>query len=1049
MASGFRKILNIEKEELAIVIVLLFQSIFLGIFAGTFDVSAQSYFLEIFSTDLIPRAFAYSGAVGIVITSIYSFLQSRLRFSVFSIINLLFVAILTLALRLGFEFFDSDHLVFAMFVLMGPLTIISFLGFWGNVSRMFSLRQGKRLFGLIDTGQIMGIIIASYSIPILLSFNFDILNSLYICSGSMIIALLIQIFISSRYNLKSQIEETQKTNKKRSNFFDLFRKKYTFLMVSFVILSVFAAFFIHYSFLVVTETNYPDPNALASFLGVFMGTVMVFSLIVKTFVYAKLMKTYGLKLALAIAPILLGIFVIGALIVGSIYGFTATSAGFTLFFLLIVSGKLFSKSFKDSVEVPSSKILYQSLDSDIRFDVQSRIDGTVNELAAFSSGILLAGLAMIASFKLIHFSYVLIGILVLWILVAFLLHRSYKVSLQEALIKYKQGGAMGKVKTSLNDKYLSESDQTKKLENILEFAPQTWDGFISKNLKFLLEGSKAVQRITLDWINKLNISESSELLISQEPESDKISQGILKNLIQRFKLSKNELSFSSIKKLAESDVVEDRLKALIIIANSKDNQSFSLLSFLVKDKDYGVCISSIRLVGEKNYLDLTPVLIDLLDHTIYYPFAFNALIPVADKILDKLDQAFYKSSSSEKLMLRIIRLMSLSESEEAIPFLLSKLEQTQSKIHFECFKALEKLGYIPDSQYEQRLIEYLYKLVGITAWDISIKQSLIEAKFSEELIKAFEEELALSYNHIFICLALLYDSQTVAQIKANIETGSSESIGYSIELLDLFVEESLKAILFAILEDTSDSIKIQNLQSEYPVEILKGEKILNAILNRDFNFLDSYTRILAIQEIGNLPEYEVNNDLVAHVFNPDLKVAENASRQIAILDKNILASVFLRLDPVKRDHLEACNKNIGIDVTQIRDDVFDILLNSPLGSSISRFQLFQLSRLFSMKELRINNEDDLKFLSNDSELFYFPQGTIKLGDKENQSSLIGGKHFYRLNDFRLKDKDHVKISIEDNISLLVLQEDKLKELIFDTGEEFFPVLENLMFSSDI
>ena len=44
------KNLNIEKEELASVLILLFQSVFLGIYAGAFDVSAQSYFLEVFTT---------------------------------------------------------------------------------------------------------------------------------------------------------------------------------------------------------------------------------------------------------------------------------------------------------------------------------------------------------------------------------------------------------------------------------------------------------------------------------------------------------------------------------------------------------------------------------------------------------------------------------------------------------------------------------------------------------------------------------------------------------------------------------------------------------------------------------------------------------------------------------------------------------------------------------------------------------------------------------------------------------------------------------------
>ncbi len=34
------------------------------------------------------------------------------------------------------------------------------LGFWGTAGRYFTLREGKRLFGVIDTGAVVGMILA-------------------------------------------------------------------------------------------------------------------------------------------------------------------------------------------------------------------------------------------------------------------------------------------------------------------------------------------------------------------------------------------------------------------------------------------------------------------------------------------------------------------------------------------------------------------------------------------------------------------------------------------------------------------------------------------------------------------------------------------------------------------------------------------------------------------------------------------------------------------------------------------------------------------------
>ncbi|GAG81025.1 unnamed protein product, partial [marine sediment metagenome] len=182
MMKGVYKALNIEYGERTGVLLLLSQSVFLGIFYGAFDIGATALFLDVFEAERLPGAFIISGLAGIILTTLYSKLQSRISFKNLAVINLITVAVFTGLLRFGFEIYSSDWLVFFVFVMMGPLNIIALLGFWGTVGRMFSLRQGKRLFGLIDTGQIAGIILSSYAVPVLLTFNFETKNLLFISS---------------------------------------------------------------------------------------------------------------------------------------------------------------------------------------------------------------------------------------------------------------------------------------------------------------------------------------------------------------------------------------------------------------------------------------------------------------------------------------------------------------------------------------------------------------------------------------------------------------------------------------------------------------------------------------------------------------------------------------------------------------------------------------------------------------------------------------------------------------------------------------------------
>ena len=72
--------------------------------------------------------------------------------------------------------------------MLGPLNILAMLGFWGTAGRLFTLRQGKRLFGLVDAGLVIGIIISCYAIPVLLSFKFESHNILLISAASVLVA---------------------------------------------------------------------------------------------------------------------------------------------------------------------------------------------------------------------------------------------------------------------------------------------------------------------------------------------------------------------------------------------------------------------------------------------------------------------------------------------------------------------------------------------------------------------------------------------------------------------------------------------------------------------------------------------------------------------------------------------------------------------------------------------------------------------------------------------------------------------------------------------
>lgn len=1038
MQGGIARALNIEKNEQSSVFILIIQSVFIGFFAGSFDVGAQSLFLSVYDASLIPKAFVLSGVVGIFITSVYTRLQARMKFSGFALINYIFIALITLLLRLGFEFTDDKRLVFAVFVMMGPLTIISFLGFWGTVGRLYTLRQGKRLFGLIDTGQILGIIIVSFAIPVLITLHFKVLNTLLVGTVSIILALVLQIIITNRFSF----QRVEQKSESKDNFLSLFRNHYTLLMALFIVFSVVAAFFVHFSFLTVLESNYPDPNALASFLGAFMGTLTIFTILIKTFVYGRLMKTYGLKLALIISPILLCLFTFIAAIIGSIYGYTIASASFAFFFLLIVLSKLFAKSLKDSIEVPASKILYQSLDAGIRYNVQARIDGTVNELAAFSSGLLLTGLGLIAFVKIIHFSWFLLFILIIWAFVGARLYAAYKLSLGSSLEKFQKLSMDGHSELSVTEKIIPGTSDPAKVSAVLEFAPQSWNGYISKNFNGLLKENDKIRSMTFSIIDDLDLKEKGEQLEKYSKDLTAAQRSRLKIMMQRFRIDSIKTGEEEIRELLKSDNPDDRKKGLIIITEKSDPKYFPRIVPMFRDPSPSVRISAIRSAGILNRKDFVTYLIDMLEDPGYYSYAFNALASMSDAILENLEHGFHKTGITDKGMIRITRIVVSIGTPEAATYLFRKLDHYNRNVFSSAVKGIQKIGITPDENEKSKIFSALYKICGINAWNLTARYSLRDFEAGAELAIALDEEISENYDLIYSLLSIAYDPSTVFHIRKNLESGTSEGIGFAIELLDLFVDEPVKPFLFPLLDDSPVSEKVRLLQSEYPVEPMKPEQLLTSIINRDYNQINPFTRLSAIHALNRIEGYLPGKDLVAQMFNSDPLLREEASAMVYKLDSKLYSEVLRRLPVSYKLSVEEFLRSAGTEEESGHFRKFRYLRAMEIFSNFKNHQLLDIARKFELHKFEQNEDLPARNFFKPNQILLLVEGNLHIETGNGNLNFVNGD-LVDSSQFINPDNRFAIIKEGTRVRIMLLEKSCLQELIFDDENSFFPLAELL------
>jgi ATP:ADP antiporter, AAA family len=952
MRDRLFSLLGIEPGEETMVSGLLMQSIFLGIFFGAFDISAHSLFLSIFDEKMMAKGYVVSGIAGIILTSLYTWVQTRMQFRNFAIINLITVTAFTLILWVGLVLYPVSWVIFIVFIMFGPLNILAMLGFWGTAGRLFTLRQGKRLFGLVDAGLIIGIIISCYTIPLLLTLNLGSHNIILISALSVLVATVFQILIRSRFNVvpESRKQKTEDEEDKKSVFLVFREDPYTRIMAVFIILSVITAFFIQYSFMAVTREQYPAAEDMVRFLGIFTGSMMLFTFMVKLLVFSYLIRNYGLRTCLTISPLLIAFFTIIAITVGMLMGYTLESAsGFLIFFLLMALSRLFSKALKDSIESPSFKIIYQTINEKIRYKIQSGMDGTVNEIAALSSGLLLAILGTLSFIRLIHFSWVLLVIVIVWLFAAFQLYREYRKSIRKALepVLSDSPHKNSDVKNLYKSRFSAETDFRRDYfslvsgdHTLLETKQNNW--YYKRIIEF-----------------SLNITDISLIPVLKKIAIDKKIDGEIRK-------SASEV-LTTIEKSLKNNAVDDKLiSARKNLLNTRLPQTTEILR-LLRDNSIESKRIGIFMIGKYKLADMLAEIIDCLNIQGLENDALSVLQGFNSFEGKELERFYLISSGNTITGNTILRLLGKSGSKENIEFLFSRLWSNSRHVKEIVLKSLIDCGFIPSSEDKDRLHQLISDVIGIMVWNLSAKVCL-EKNNDIVLAAMMRKEIDRWNKFLFNILKITYEGGSISKIHENLSSDTVESVNYALEMIDIVVDDSIKPRLTSLLDVVTDEAKLRNLFHFYPGEIPQYDELLDDILNRDYNLISIWSKASTLRKLTELEGDDLTESVIALLFSPEQILQEESARLITRTSHELFRTVSKRLPSSMRTYLTKITN--GKNYTE--DLLFEkVQFLSGCFKSISEDELLPLAG--KMKCVRSSKEASL-FTSGDFISWRIPVG---------------------------------------------------------------------------
>jgi hypothetical protein len=907
--AGLRESLALRPGDGGRLLWLILYSLFLGTFSSFFLSTSLSLFLDRFDTALLPYAYIASAVVGYAAVALFSRLARRLHLATLLTACLLCLTALVGAFWAGSMALNAPWLPFLMVACIAPFATLLDLGFWSLATRLFDLRQGKRLFGLVGAGDVVSSIVGYLLIPVLMSFLRRPLHLLPLAAGGLALAVVAVQVMARRFPGTLRTSQAQASRPAggaeapRREMSKLVRDPYFRVIAAAMALLVAALYVIDFGFLVEVPQYFDKPARAASFFAVFFGAAKAGELLMKVLASGKLVDQFGIRFGLLALPLVLFASVGLAVAVGFLFGSKVIA-----FFVLVALTKLSWLVLWRSLYDPSYRVLYQPLGNQ-QLAFQTGVEGVVKQVGILIMGVLLAVTAAHAVDVRTLFL-VLLPLLVLWVAVLFPLHREYRQRLMSALPRT-PADATG-IPAPLQERFELPAGATgRQAAAALAWIEAVDPAALGALLERLLVAAEPpILAAALPFVGRsrnLGLKAKVERLAgAADLEVRAAAAEALASLRETEQLAASPMSLAS---LAHSPRPQDRETAALAAGWSK--HAAQPLSALLWDHDRTVRRASLLAAGRRRSLDALPRIAAHLDTPGLSSAATAAAAWLGDAVLPELETAFGRAAAGAQRQ-RLLAIYPRIGTPRAERLLFEKLDFPEFSIRLRTMVLLAAQGFRADADQTGLVKRRLEDLVQLAAWGMAAMLDLAACPAAAATRRSLELDLAAYRRNLYRLLALLHDPRSLRLVRDNLASGSPESAVYAVEILDLLVSADLKPLVLPLLDRLTPAQCLARLDELAPQRRLDAVERLGEILHQPPGVVSLWTKACALTSLGELAAGEdagkLAGDLIANLYHPDPVLREAAAAALFRADpaayerhsRKLSAGIKTRLDAVAR-----------------------------------------------------------------------------------------------------------------------------------------------------
>jgi hypothetical protein len=294
--------------------------------------------------------------------------------------------------------------------------------------------------------------------------------------------------------------------------------------------------------------------------------------------------------------------------------------------------------------------------------------------------------------------------------------------------------------------------------------------------------------------------------------------------------------------------------------------------------------------------------------------AYEVLKTFESDAEDVLFSYYLVTSGNTKLSKTILQLLGENCTGETIGFMFSRLWSNSRLLKETAIKCLIDCKFKPSEEEKIRLDQLISEVIGSITWNLSAKIAL-ERDSDNFILDKINGEINRWNKFLYNILSITYNSRAIDMILENIATGTFESVTYALEMADVLVSDSIKPELISLLDVMPDEDKVMNLFQFFPGEIPVRKKLLENIINCDYNLISLWTKACTLRSITQIEDADMAESVTALLFSPEELIQEESANLISRSNADLYISASQRISDSTKSRLDKI-----IDGTVVKEE---------------------------------------------------------------------------------------------------------------------------------